>query len=301
MTRTPARRDSGFTLLEVVLVLALILVALALLLPALGDARLAARRTQCMNNARQIGLAMQNYHDVYRLFPPGYVARDVAPSDPAEKERGPGYAWAAMLLPYIDQAALAGTIDFSADPISNAAAPAIATYRCASDPDPMMSYVGCAGLGSLTESPGAPSGPGIFYRNSFTSVFDVTDGTTHTILIGERAQTHDFVPGELPVPAGAVWLAATPGELRPAGVEQPFLESSASLVLGNVGQDEPFSVSAAHCRTNHVASFSSSHPGGAVFVMADSSTHFLSDDIDVDLYRQLGQRSDGMQADVPDW
>mgnify|MGYP002622974351 CR=1 FL=1 len=293
-------RSSGFTLLEVILVMGLILMALILLLPALGSARMAARRVACMNNGRQLGVALQNYHDVYRVFPPGYVARGVKPTDTAAMESGPGYSWAAMLLPYMDQAGLANTINFSADPVTTAGATVISTFCCTAEENAEASYVGCAGVGSLTESPGAPDGPGVFYRNSFTSIFDVHDGTTHTILVGERATTHDFLSGELPVDAGAVWLAAIPGQMRPAGVAGDVSESSATLVLGTVGQDEPFPVRAVHCRTNHVAAFSSVHPGGAVFVMVDSSTHFLSDDIDVELYRRLGQRSDGLPAELPE-
>ena len=98
----------GFTLIELLVVIAIIAILIALLLPAVQQAREAARRTQCKNNLKQIGLAMHNYHDVYLGFPPGYM--NTAPYH--ANGNGPisgnysQWVWGAMILPYIDQAPL---------------------------------------------------------------------------------------------------------------------------------------------------------------------------------------------------
>ncbi len=298
-----SRRVGGYTVLEVLVVMIVVGIALALLLPAMLDARESARRVQCQNNLKQIALALHNYHDMHSVFPPGYIARDVRPQDSARLESGPGYAWGALLLPFVDQQALFQTIDFSVDPLVNttAAATAILPYRCASATDDSTSYVACFGWGSLTESPGQPAGPGVFYRNSRVPQFDIRDGTSSTILVGERHSLHDFVPGSPAVPADATWLAMPALAFRSAGIDavRGAVEGPASYVLGTVGQDEPFAVHAVHCRSNHVAAFSSRHPGGANFAFCDGSVVFVSSSIDYELYRLLGQRNDREFAEAP--
>lgn len=293
----------GFTVLEVVVVMGVIGIALALLLPAVFVARESARRIQCQNNLRQISLALHNYHDMHSVFPPGYVARGVDATDPAAAETGPGFAWSVLLFPFIDQAPLYRTLDFSVDPYISFApgGTILAAYVCESSPDARMSYAGSFGFGSLTTRPGRPAVPGVFYRNSRVPEFDIRDGTSNTFLVGERADVHNFVDGEPPVQAGGLWMAAARGVYRDAGVTSApdSVEGPASFLLANVGQDEPFQVHAVHCRTNHIAAFSSRHPGGANFAMADGAVMFVADTIEYELYRRLGQRSDRQVAEVP--
>src|SRR5579872_1827700 len=92
----------GFTLIELLVVIAIIAVLVALLLPAVQQAREAARRTQCKNSLKQIGIALQNYHDSARTLPPGYISL----IDTSGNDLGPGWGWAAMLLPQMDQSPL---------------------------------------------------------------------------------------------------------------------------------------------------------------------------------------------------
>lgn len=291
---------AGFTILELFVVLVVAALLLSLLVPGIRHAQEAARRVQCQNNIKQVGLALHNYHDLYDCFPPGYIARNVTPRDPAEAETGTGYAWGAMLLPFLDQVPVYRTLDFSQN--STQGPVNIGWFRCNSDPDATgASMVGVFGFGSLTLAPGAPAGPGIFYRNSHVPSFEVKDGLSNTFMIGERAAVHDFEPGLPPITAGAHMLAAPPGEFRDAGASDRALyrEGPGSFVLGTVGQDAPWEVHATHCRTNHIASFSSRHPGGANFLLGDGALRFLSSDIDYATYRRLGQRSDGEAAALP--
>src|SRR5574338_477374 len=107
---TSARR--AFTLIELLVVIAIIGVLIALLLPAVQAAREAARRASCLNNLKQIGLAMHNYQDAVGAFPPGYLSLTVN-DQPNGAELGPGWSWGAFILPQMEQAAVYNAINFS--------------------------------------------------------------------------------------------------------------------------------------------------------------------------------------------
>ncbi len=96
----------GFSLIELLVVIAVVVVLIALLFPAVLDARMQARNTSCKNNLKQLGLAMHNYHDVFGMFPPGWVAKD------RKAKTGPNFGWGSFLLPYLDQAPLYNRLDF---------------------------------------------------------------------------------------------------------------------------------------------------------------------------------------------
>lgn len=274
-------RPRGFTLIELLVVIAIIGTLLGLLVPAVQKVREAAARLQCKNNLHQMGLALHNYHDAQLAFPPGYLA--FASYTDGATDTAPGWGWAAFLLPYLEQDPLYRQINFQ-QPISAspAAQVSLKLYLCPSDPTPVgpfavpdafgspvtlaasSSYAACVG-GDESDTFG-PSGQGVVYRNSRTRLADIADGTSNTILVGERAWSN----------CNGVWAGAVPGGVIRRGPANPNPGSAsasypaATLVL-------------AHSHLNNAATdtdaglddFSSRHFGGSNFLFADGSVNFI--------------------------
>jgi type II secretory pathway pseudopilin PulG len=312
MRQRPSR--PGFTVLELIVTFAIIMLLLTLFVPAMNVARQAARRTQCQNNLKQIGLGLVNYHETFQTFPPGYVARDVTATDDFTRETGPGFAWGLLLLGFLDQAPLAATIIYEQDATDPQNSAAMATvmpmWRCASSdaaatfdltagPSVYLlgssNYIGMYGVGDLTASPGRPAGPGVFYRNSHTRTWTIGDGLSNTILVAERAAWHDFEPDAAGAAAHSSWFAAIPGATRPAGVDSLAMMTvgPASLVLGTVGMEGPGFETLRPNHANFIGAFSSDHVGGWNVGLADSSVRFLSDQMDARILKSLAQTNDG--------
>ena len=283
----------GMTIVELLVVLAIVAVSLALGLPAIQHSIQDARRSQCKNNMKQLGLALHNYHEVYATFAPGWISRDGTPGTGARS------GWQVAILPFVDQAPLYNQINFQLpSPIEVDGKPVplfqtpLPIYRCPTDPTPATNplrgeygtsnYSGNYGhvppprlraLGMSDFWPGAVEAPmksrGIFARNSSVRIQDVTDGTSNTILAGERG-----------IASGAgIW----PG------------------VTGNGHEDDALTDGSHRSRPNAgLFSFSSRHDGGVHILMCDGSVRFLSDKIDSKPGPQLGvlqilaTRNDGM-------
>jgi prepilin-type N-terminal cleavage/methylation domain-containing protein/prepilin-type processing-associated H-X9-DG protein len=300
-SRRGNRQNAGFTLIELLVVISIIAVLIALLLPAVQSAREAARRAQCVNNLKQIGLTLHNYEGTLRTFPPGYISS----FDTRGNDTGPGWGWAAMLLPQFEQTPAFNAINFSL-PIESPGnltgrLPLVNNFLCPSDAvQPFWwavnrdtatgaavqnicqvassNYVGVYGKGE----PG-PDGEGVFFRDSRIALRDITDGTSQTIMVGERS--HRL--GE------ATWVGSvTNAILYPTdgdNIGRYVPETSPGMVLGHAGEGhgpgDPRS---------DVNQFYSLHSGGGVnFLFADGHVAFLKSTMDYKTYLALATRAGG--------
>jgi prepilin-type N-terminal cleavage/methylation domain-containing protein len=235
-----SRRRSAFTLIELLIVMAIIALLVGLLLPAVQQARESARRTQCTNNLKQIGLALQNYESARRVFPPGYIsspgATGMGPADPNFNDAGPGWGWLALAMPYMEETGILGMLNMNLtcwDPANAVGvAMSVSALRCPSDgfdqnpnqfptfnitdtnQQPMTGPSGKAyafGRSNYVSSVGAStlwcSWPvtimpnGAIYRDSRTRAKDVVDGLSKTVFAGERSSNL----------ADSVWPGCVPG------------------------------------------------------------------------------------------
>lgn len=276
----------GFTLVELLVVIAIIGILVGLLLPAVQAAREAARRMQCSNNLKQMGLAMHNYHDAHKVFPPGLVVQNADPQWTAAGNdlHVESWAWGSFLLPYIEQSALYNQMGVGQGQLlqtiastTTLALTPLSVYRCPSDAGPAVrapsggfaewatsNYKACTGhrRDALTIAVNTEARSGMFWQNSKNGIRDMSDGTSNTILIGEIA----FQRGPLQPRAG-VWV----GSLRAMG------GNSAKDVFAN-GRG---AINHSNTVFNELAeSFSSLHVGGAQFVLGDGSVHFISENIE---------------------
>ena len=306
------RPRAGFTLIELLVVIAIIAVLIALLLPAVQSAREAARRISCVNNMKQIGIALHNYHDGNGVFPPGYCSfwrPDTGDAGTAEDDIGPGWGWASMILPQMEQPAVANAINFNLTMTFPANQTAqllrVNSYLCPSDSTPVVvpvrnaantqtiytvgtsNYVGMYGLGEIGEAPGR--GNGMFFRNGRISFADVTDGTSQTIAVGERSHNLSHVTWTGRAVGGYLFKTSS----FEGGTDQFAAdpEESFTMILGPVGTKD--GLRTPNHPAAHVEDYWSRHPGGVNFIFADGSVHFIKNTINPMTFRALATRSGG--------
>jgi prepilin-type processing-associated H-X9-DG protein len=285
---------------------------IALLLPAVQAAREAARRSQCTNNLKQLALALHNYHDVYKVFPPGFLATDGTDADVN------GFGWGTFTLPFIEQKTLLDQLDTAHRSLSMVldndlalTRTIIETHLCPSDKVPggivnthgdqdmtasgsqkdvgYSSYVGMKGWNS--ENNANKKTNGLFYQNSDIRFSDITDGTSNVLALGERRTGGTGAPG-----MGSVWI----GSLYPDG-------SKNNAVFRNLARtNTPSGGAADHSLDsppgsggNRKRACRSWHPGGANFALADGSVHFLPSTIELRTYAWLAGREDGNPVQMP--
>jgi prepilin-type N-terminal cleavage/methylation domain-containing protein len=284
VSRTGSKsRLAGFTLVELLVVMAIIGVLVALLLPAVQAAREAARRSTCQGRMMQLMLAVQNYQAARESLPSGVVN----PEGPIRNEPvGYHHNWLEPLLPYLDEGTAYEHIDFSAGVYDekNAAVRKLrmVNFICPSEVEQSLPASNYAGCHHDIEAPIDADNRGVLFLNSRIAEGDVSDGASHTIFLGEKI----FDPGDLG------WMSGTRATLRNTGLA--IGSSLPGAMLAGTGDDP---AKAAEKSPVYVVGFASYHPGVAVFGFGDGSVLVVSDEIDKKLLRQLANRADGELTD----
>jgi type II secretory pathway pseudopilin PulG len=259
----------GFTLIELFMVLVIIMVLVSLLLPAVQQAREAARRTSCRNNLMQIGLALRNYESAHECLPPGSVDA----SRPVRND-GKGYlfGWAVQILPQLDCPNEHAAFDFRVgvhDKANTAAASqAMPVFTCPAGRTP-GSYAACH---HDVESPIDVDNNGVMFLDSSIRREDIRDGASNTIYVGEGG-------------GAAGWASGTRDTLRNTGSPLNSPVPAGALVAGFAAPR--------NANLLVVGGFRSAHAGGVHFVFGDGAVRYLSDSLSPKILRQLGHRADG--------
>lgn len=269
------RKRPAFTLIELLATIAIIGVLVAILMPAVQSSRAAARRMQCQNQLRQLGIALHNYHDNHSIFPAGSYM--MGPAFPMQS----GWGWGAMILPHIEQAALYHQLDFNhgtaVEPNLNQIARPVPLWHCPSEVEPDRMTITTINRPALEVASGNYCGVEPILKAMSTMRFSsITDGTSQTLLLGERV-IQPSVNNSLEHTSG--WfgqIAFVDGYEYRSVPHFPVLPDYAI----NSSLSSPMT-------------FSSRHAGGATFCFADGSTRLLSENLDSNLLEALGTPSGG--------
>jgi prepilin-type N-terminal cleavage/methylation domain-containing protein len=313
--RNVRARSRGFTLIELLVVIAIIAILIALLLPAVQQAREAARRSQCKNNLKQMGLALHNYHDVFNLLPPGGISTSW------------GMSFFVGLLPYIDQANVYNNLSFatannSVGPgwVANAAcvnlqalngiAPPV--YVCPSSSLPKFlstnstqqligSYIGIAGNDtfapvSTNTTYGIMSGAGALICTNTTgggavSLASILDGTSNQLVIGEQSgwgySTTSNAIDMRTAKTYSNWMGCSYGDRLMNMTTIRYAINS----LNTSDTTKPMLYVSGNSANN--AGLFSQHTGGVQTLFGDGAVRFLSDSLDLTTLKNLSTRADG--------
>ena len=286
--RLNVRRPRGFTLVELLVVITIIGILIALLLPAVQAAREAARRTQCGNNLRQIGVALHNYHVACRGFPSAYV------NEPPSCTL-PSWSWSAFLLPHLEQQALFDALGVSTVKFGGGASFAeptpesqtkLSVFVCPSDVGPALNHRKSlhaksnyrAIMGNTTRPYASyeilSNENGVLFMDSSVAVGHIRDGSSNTLVVGECLLER----GEEGKKA-ALWAGMR-------GVKDNAVHISD--VMWWLNSDPLYKING-----ESEQAYGSNHPGGAQFVLGDGSVQFIEETIDGRILERLSSRNDG--------
>jgi prepilin-type N-terminal cleavage/methylation domain-containing protein len=329
----PCQRSKlGFTLVELLVVIAIIGILVSLLLPAVQSAREAARRMQCSNNFRQVGLAMHNYHTSNNVFPPGTTHHSSANFE--------GWSWAIRILPMLEQSNILNKIDFADDGFVGSTnannqklmhGAAVSVYQCPSSPCPKFrssdawnltheihigSMVGIAGaIGTSDKRHDNFAEPwknhawnGVLHAHSTTRIDDIRDGTTNVIMVGETSDwgVHPSNPGGRYDCRGMFphgwWIGADRPSATQSAADQRVFNTTVinTRPLGTKFCDDADHATSSDAGTNfdNQVPIQAAHPGGAFLLFCDGSVQFLSNSIDFNLFKLLAIRD---SREVKQW
>jgi prepilin-type N-terminal cleavage/methylation domain-containing protein len=304
----------GFTLIELLVVIAIIAILIALLLPAVQQAREAARRTQCRNNLKQIGLALHNYENSSTMFPPAKIFGSETQCQ--AWIYGNSLSWRVLILPYVDQAPLYNTINFSEWINCRTLSPTTYTaqfrgkvlpaYLCPSDPTDFI--VGGQGgtnyAGLVADGKGHPNPPvqqacgaqqpwhgdntgGLAYKGR--RIAQIADGTSNTIMVGEVFRRKSFYN----LCANA---DQTGNRCHRWYEESGFCGADTARGPNSLIRDEVDWTDENTTGQSGARPVSSAHTGGAHVLMGDGAVRFASDNIDLNVWRAAGSAAGSTQA-----
>ncbi|MGF1583361.1 MAG: DUF1559 domain-containing protein [Gemmataceae bacterium] len=291
---TQSLRRSAFTLIELLVVIAIIAILIGLLLPAVQKVRAAASRLECVQNLKQIGTALHNYHDTYGTFPPAHSGGHNVFNRPPMPDQKWYFSWMTRILPYVEQKNLYDQVDWNAwpwwqHPLNETVIP---FYLCPADARSsglvgdynghlvaLTDYLGVSGTHQLAFD-------GILHVNATHKIANVTDGTSNTLLVGERPPSKDLVYG---------WWFAGSGDAPAFGTGDVCLGTSDIRdPYGAPNVREQFRFGKVNAPPNaHMYHFWSEHTGGANFLFADGSCHFLLYSVDQSILDAAATRRGG--------